>query len=444
MLERARASAHGGSSGLPAPETGPYAKNVLQKVADWLRGHPWQADALLALALLAISVSQTAAGVASAATRALFVVITVLLAGTVALRRRYPVTAFAVAAAIGAAQIALGVQYGAGSAPVFPLQPTNADLAIPVLLYTLAAHCPRRVSITGLIVCLFGSAVAVARWSPAHGAYAGSAVLVAAVGMGGLTLTAWVLGDSVAYRYRRAHYAVVEARAAQLEAERDAQARIAAAAERARELQDKRARAVDESAARLRRIERDLHDGAQVRLAALAMMLGEIKENLDQARGADGDDNVRTLVGTAHENAKETLAELRDLARGIHPSVLDRGLAVALAALADTVSVPVDVTVRTATRASPAIEAIAYFCTAELLANIAKHSGASRAAIDMSDDRGRILMTVSDNGGGGAWPAPGGGLAGLRERAQTVDGRLDIDSPSGGPTTITIELPGNA
>ena len=445
MLEQARPRASGGSSGLPAPETGPYAKNVLQKVANWLRGHPWQADALLALAVLAISVSQTAAGVAGPGTRALFVAITVLLAATVAPRRRYPVAMFAVAAAIGAAQIAFGVQYGAGSAPVFTLQPTNADLAIPVLLYTLAAYCPRRVSIAGLIVCLLGSAVAVARWSPAHGAYAGSAVLVAAVGLGGVALAAWVLGDSVAYRYRRAYYAVVEARAAQLEAERDAQARIAAAAERARELQDKRARAVDESAARLRRIERDLHDGAQVRLAALAMMLGEIKENLDQARGgADDDDNVRTLVDAAHRNAKETLAELRDLARGIHPSVLDRGLAVALPALADTVSIPVDVTVRTATRASPAIEAIAYFCSAELLANIAKHSGASRAAIDMSDDRGRILMTVTDNGGGGAWPAPGGGLAGLRERVQTVDGRLDIDSPSGGPTTITIELPGNA
>jgi signal transduction histidine kinase len=444
MPEQTRPGAAGGSSGLPAPGTGPYAKNVLQKVAHWLRGHPRQADVLLAVALLAVGVSQTAAGATNAATRALFVAITVLLAATVVPRRRYPVAMFAVAVAIGAVQIAFGVQYG-GPAPNFALQPTNADLAIPVLLYTLAAYRSRRVSVAGLAVCLAGSAVAVARWSPAHGAYAGVAVLAAAAGMGGLTLAAWVLGDSVAYRYRRAYYAVVEARAAQLEAERDAQARIAAAAERARELQEKRARAVDESAARLRRIERDLHDGAQVRLAALAMMLGEIKENLDQARGgADDDDTVRTLVGAAHRNAKETLAELRDLARGIHPSVLDRGLAVALPALAGTVSIPVEVTVRTATRVSPAIEAIAYFSSAELLANMAKHSGASRAAIDVSDDCGRMLMTVTDNGGGGAWPAPGGGLAGLRERVQTVDGRLDIDSPPGGPTTITIELPGNA
>ncbi len=102
----------------------------------------------------------------------------------------------------------------------------------------------------------------------------------AAVGLGGAALTAWVLGDSVAYRYRRAYYAAVEERAARLEAERDAQARMAAAAERARELQERRAHAVDQSAARLRRIERDLHDGAQVRLTALAMTLGEIKESL--------------------------------------------------------------------------------------------------------------------------------------------------------------------
>ncbi len=153
-----------------------------------------------------------------------------------------------------------------------------------------------------------------------------------------MTLAAWVLGDSVAYRYRRAYYASLEERAARLEAERDAQARIAAAAERARELQERRARAVDESAARLRRIERDLHDGAQVRLAALAMTLGEVKENLEQS---SGDDRTLALVGAAHQNAKDTLAELRDLARGIHPPVLDRGLGPALGILAGTSAIPV-------------------------------------------------------------------------------------------------------
>jgi signal transduction histidine kinase len=421
-----------------------YAKNVLLNAVGWLRGHPWQADSLLAAALLGFTVPQVGAGTTSVPMRAAFAAVALVLAATVVVRGRYPAAAFGVAAAIGAVQIAFGVQYGA-PAHFFALQPVNADLAILVLLYTLAAHRQRRISVAALAVCLLGSAVAIARWSPAHGAYAGGAVLVAAGALGGLTLTAWVLGDSVAYRYRRARYAVIEARAAQLEAERDAQARIAAAAERARELQEKRARAVDQSAARLRRIERDLHDGAQVRLAALAMILGEVTENLEHADGGTGDDgHTRMQISAAHRNAVETLAELRDLARGIHPPALDRGLAAALSSLADTVSFPVDVTVRTRERPSAAIEAIAYFCAAELLANITKHSGASRAAIGVSDEGGRILIRVTDNGSGGAWPAPGGGLAGLCERVQTVDGHLGIDSPPGGPTSITIELPASA
>jgi signal transduction histidine kinase len=420
---------------------------VLVNLAGWLRGHPWLTDALLAAVLLAFSVPQVLFVVAvTPPARAPLALITVLLTATVVWRRRCPVAAFGFAAAIGAAQIAFGVQYSVpGPGPVVALQPTNADLAIPVLLYTLAAHRERRVSITALVICLLGSAVAIARWAPAHGAYAGNVVLGAAAALGGLTLAAWVLGDSVAYRYRRAYYVVVEARAAQMEAERDAQARVAAAAERARELQERRAVAVDQSAARLRRIERDLHDGAQVRLAALAMMLGEIKENLTQAEGAaDDDGHVRMLVSAAHRSAKETLSELRDLARGIHPPVLDRGLAAALGVLADTVSLPVEVDVRTRERPSAAIEAIAYFCAAELLANMSKHSGASRGAISVSDDGVRVLMTVRDDGCGGASLAPGGGLAGLRERVQTVDGRLAIDSPPGGPTSVMIELPGHA
>jgi signal transduction histidine kinase len=445
MLERIRAMAATGSyHSTFAPGTGTYAKDVPVNVADWLRRHPRQADGLLAAVLLGFSVPQLTFGQAGVPARAIFATVTVVLVATVLVRRRYPVAAFAVAAGIGVAQVTFGVQFGP-SAPFFPLQPTDADLAIPVMLYTLAAYRPRRVSIAGLMVCLLGSAIAIARWSPTHHAYAGNAVLVAAVGLGGVTLGAWVLGDSMAYRYRRAYYAVVEARAAQMEAERDAQARIAAAAERARELQERRTRAVDQSAARLRRIERDLHDGAQVRLAALAMVLGEVAENLEHADGGtDGDGHIRMLISAAHRNAVETLAELRDLARGIHPPVLDRGLAPALGSLADTVSIPVEVSVRSRKRPSAAIEAIAYFCAAELLANITKHSGASRAAISVSDDRGEMLMTVTDNGGGGARLAPGGGLAGLCERVQTVDGHLDIDSPDGGPTAITVSLPGHA
>jgi signal transduction histidine kinase len=408
-------------------------------VNTWLRNHPWQADGMLAAALLAVSVSQIAAGQAGAASRAAFVVVTVLLAATVLARRRYPVAAFGVAAVIGAAQIAFGVQTG-GSAQVFALQPTNADAAILILLYTVAAYRPRPVSISGLVICLLGSAVAIARWSPAHGAHPAGALFAAAAGLGGVTLTAWVLGDSVAYRYRRVYYASLEERAARAEAERDAQARIAAAAERARELQDTRARAVDESAARLRRIERDLHDGAQVRLAALAMTLGEIKENLEQA----GDDRTLALAGAAHQNAKDTLAELRDLARGIHPPVLDRGLGPALGILAGTSAIPVALTVAVTERPSPAIEAMAYFCTAELLANVTKHSGARHVTISVAEPGSGLTLTVTDDGDGGARLVPGGGLAGLLERVQTVDGRLEVASPPGGPTIVTIELPRHA
>src|ERR1700722_1771724 len=411
---------------------------VLAKMKMRLRGHPRQADVLLAAVLLALSGNQLLAGQANAVMRVTLIAATVLLAATVVPRRRYPVAAFAVAAVIGGTQIAFGVE--SGQAPVFALQPTNTDLVILVLLYTLAAHRPRRVSITGLAVCLLGAAAAIARWSPANGPHPAGALFGAAAGLGGLTLTAWVLGDSVAYRYRRVYYASLEERAARLEAERDAQARIAAAAERARELQEQRARAVDEAAARLRRIERDLHDGAQVRLAALAMSLGEIKENMEQA---PGDARVRGLFGAAHQNAKDTLAELRDLARGIHPPVLDRGLGPALGILAGTSAIPVGLTVSLTERPSPAIEAMAYFCAAELLANATKHSGARRVTIAVREEAG-LVMSVTDDGDGGARLVRGCGLDGLLERVQTVDGRLEVDSPPGGPTTVTIELPRHA
>ena len=421
----------------PGSRPRPYPGYVLRRASAWLARHPWRADSLLAAAPLVLSVPQLTSATAGASAQAAYVAVTVLLAATVLPRRRYPVAAFAAAAAIGAAQLAFGVRTG-GSGRVFALQPNNADLAIPVLLYTLAAYRPRPVSIAGLVICLLGAVAAIARWAPAHQAYAGDAVLGAAIGLGGLTVAAWVLGDSVAYRYRQVRFAALEERAIRLEAERDAQARIAAAAERERELTRQRARVVDEAEARLRGIERDLHDGAQVRLAALAMTLGEIKENLEHAADAE---RTISLAAAAHRNAKETLAELRDLAKGIHPAVLDRGLPTALAVLAEASAVPVGLAVELNGRPSPAIEAIAYFCAAELLANVAKHSGASRTDIKVSDESGRLVMNVTDDGTGLARLKPGGGLAGLAERVQTVDGLLSVDSPAGGPTTMTVELP---
>jgi len=397
-----------------------YAERVLQRAYASMRGHPRVADGLLAILVFACSADQllmlTPATTAVAAAG-----VSLLLAATVAVRRREPVLAFGVAAVIGAAQAVLGFS-PTGSPPVRALQPTLTDLAILILLYTLAAHRPRRVSLAGLAVCLAGAGVAIARWSYAQSA---TFLLLAVAAVGATLLATWVLGDSAAYR--RAYYASLEERLA--------------AAERTQDLRAKRARAVEEFAAMLRRIERDLHDGAQVRLTALAMTLGEIKENL--AEHGDDDATLKLAV-TAHHNAKDTLAELRDLARGIHPPVLDRGLEPALSALAGTSAIPVTLTVAITIRPSPAIEAIAYYCAAELLANAAKHSAASRVCLSLRERDVGLALAVTDDGRGGAHLAPGGGLAGLAERVHTMDGQLGLDSPPGGPTTITIELPGHA
>jgi signal transduction histidine kinase len=211
-------------------------------------------------------------------------------------------------------------------------------------------------------------------------------------------------------------------------------------AERVRDLEQTRAAAVDDSAALLRQVERDLHDGAQIRLATLAMHLGMAKEKL----GDDGDPldvaGARELVDAAHRGAKDALAELRDLARGIHPPVLDNGLADALATLAAGSAIPVELAADIPVRPTPAIETIAYFCAAELLANAAKHSQATRIGLEAAGRDGRLLLSVTDDGAGGADPG-GSGLSGLAQRVSTVDGRLEIASPPGGPTRVTVELP---
>jgi signal transduction histidine kinase len=212
-------------------------------------------------------------------------------------------------------------------------------------------------------------------------------------------------------------------------------------ARRVRDLEETRARAVDDTATLLRRLERDLHDGAQVRLAALALNLGRVKEKLGEPDGEVDLARTRELVDAAHRGAKEALVELRDLARGIHPAVLDNGLPDALATLAATAAVPVRLAVDIPVRPSPAIETIAYFCAAELLANAVKHSRASAVTVEATQADGVLRLCVADNGTGGADSARGTGLAGLRDRAGTVDGRLTVDSPPGGPTRITVVLP---
>ncbi len=212
-------------------------------------------------------------------------------------------------------------------------------------------------------------------------------------------------------------------------------------AQRVRDLEETRARAVDDTAALLRRLERDLHDGAQVRLAALAMNLGRAKEELGEYGDPADLARARELVDSAHRSAKDALVELRDLARGIHPAVLDNGLADALATLAAGSAIPVRLTADIPVRPSPAIETIAYFCAAELLANAAKHSYANTVTLEVTQHDGVLRLCVADDGVGGADPSQGSGLPGLAGRVRSVDGRLDIASPPGGPTRITVELP---
>jgi len=212
-------------------------------------------------------------------------------------------------------------------------------------------------------------------------------------------------------------------------------------AQRLRDLEQTRAQAVDDSAALLRRLERNLHDGAQMRLAALAMNLGRAKEQLGNHRDPTDLARARELVDAAHRGAKDALAELRDLARGIHPPVLDNGLTDALATLAAGSAITARLTTDIPVRPSPAIETIAYFCAAELLANTAKHSHANTVTIHVAQHDDVLRLCVADDGVGGADPDRGSGLAGLATRVRTVDGRLDVVSPPGGPTRITVELP---
>ncbi|MCB0876755.1 MAG: histidine kinase [Solirubrobacterales bacterium] len=204
--------------------------------------------------------------------------------------------------------------------------------------------------------------------------------------------------------------------------------------ERVVELTRTRRGALDVQAEELRRIERDLHDGAQARLVALSMQLGRAEERL-----ADRPED-RELVRAAREEAGAAIAELRDLARGIAPPVLaDRGLGPALEALAGRSAIPVDVEIDAGERLAPAIETVAYFVAAEALTNAAKHAG-TPATLRVSRHGDVLRLVVADDGPGGADPA-GSGLSGLRGRVEAVDGELTIESPTGGGTTVTAELP---
>ncbi|MFC8417899.1 sensor histidine kinase [Streptomyces coelicoflavus] len=208
-------------------------------------------------------------------------------------------------------------------------------------------------------------------------------------------------------------------------------------AERVRVLTETRRDAVDTSAAELRRIERDLHDGAQARLVAMGMDLGTIEALLEKDPA-----KARELLAQARRSSADALTELRELVRGIHPPVLaERGLGDAVRALALRLPVASEVDVDLTGRADAPVEAAAYFAVSEILTNAVKHSGADRIWIDMHHEEGRLRVSVTDNGKGGASIGAGSGLAGVERRLGTFDGVLAVGSPVGGPTMVTMEIP---
>ncbi|MGK5532179.1 sensor histidine kinase [Streptomyces sp. URMC 129] len=210
-------------------------------------------------------------------------------------------------------------------------------------------------------------------------------------------------------------------------------------AQRVARLTETRHDALDDSAAELRRIERDLHDGAQARLVAMGMDLGAAEALIEKDPA-----QARLLLAQARENSAEALAELRDLVRGIHPPVLaERGLGDAARALALRTRLPVEVDVDLPGRLDEAVESAAYFAISEILTNAAKHSGAERAWLDVyySHQERTLRIAVTDYGRGGADPAGGSGLRGLERRLGSFDGVLAVSSPAGGPTLVTVEIP---
>ncbi|MFI9364661.1 histidine kinase [Kitasatospora sp. NPDC053057] len=244
---------------------------------------------------------------------------------------------------------------------------------------------------------------------------------------GGLALAVaapWLAGLSAWLEVRAARQLLGPNRAEQLE-------------QRVEEIAESRAGLVDAVDAERRRIERDLHDGAQQRLTSLAMNLGLARRTLK-----DVPPEVMQVIVEAHEEAQAAIDELRDLVRGLHPAVLeDRGLDAALSGIAARAPLPVRLDVELSGQIAPTVEAVAYFTVSEALTNVAKHARAEQVDVSVRTVGDRLRLIISDDGVGGADPSRGTGLTGLRKRAASVDGTLSVLSPLGGPTTITVELP---
>ena len=250
-------------------------------------------------------------------------------------------------------------------------------------------------------------------------------LILALAGLVGLLIVPWIARGWTALDATMARYLL------------GPNAKTRALETRVEKLTETRAATVDAAEAERRRIERDLHDGAQQRIVALAMSLGMASEKMDSDPEA-----AKAMVADAHLEAKKAVVELRNLARGIHPvSLSDRGLAGALPGLAARCSVPVEVTVDINDRPLPAVEGIAYFVVSECLTNMVKHAQATQGWVSARRIGDRLIVEVRDNGIGGAQITTGGGLSGLRDRVASVDGTFTVFSAPAGSTTITAVLP---
>jgi signal transduction histidine kinase len=372
----------------------------------WLRRHPLVVDGVLAgaLALLALGpLLQAPLNVPAA----------LLIVVPVAFRRRAPISAFCLAAVGGALQVATG-------------RPVAYDLALLVLLYTVAAYRPRRASILALLVCLGGSAVAVLAWGPVNGVNLAWRLIFAAFLFGGLELTVWILGDSM--RYRRGYYAALEDRAARLEAERHAQAKVAAAAERAR-------------------IARELHDVVAHHVSVMVVQADgagyALRTDPDRAAAA-----LQAIAGTG----RQALTEMRRLL-GVLRSADDQAALAPVPGLGElrelldqarAAGLEVSYTLSGAPRDLPeGAELAAYRVVQESLTNTRKHAGlAATAAVTLRYEPDGLVVEVTDDGLGAGTAESGGlGLAGMRERIAMYGGTVTAGPLPGGGFGVTARLP---
>lgn len=377
----------------------------------WLRHHPKLVDGGLAAVIALIGVVP-----AVAMGRIVMIPVALALAVPIVFRRTHPVGAFAAAAGVGIIQVVANVR------------PSAPDLAVVILLYTLAAYRPRRISVAGLAVCLLGAATAVARWSPSRLSVL-DWLLVGSVMFGGPSLIAWVLGDSM--RYRRAHYANLEERAARLEAERDAQAQIAAAAERAR-------------------IARELHDVVAHNVSVMVVQADGASYTLDSDPG-----RAREALAAISHTGRQALAEMRRLlgvlrrdeganetGRAPLPGIAELG---ELLEQARAAGLPVSLTVAGAPRPLPDGAALAaYRIVQESLTNTRKHAGPRvSAAVTLRFLEDTLVLAVTDDGRGAAATSDGAGhgLAGMRERVAVYGGSVEAGPRRGGGFQVVARLP---